>query len=67
MNDTPLDRLRHVYCNTPFWELHNIQRVHIDDYYDAVQAGEDNRADRILATINNFGLLLEERERNDNG
>lgn len=62
MKDTPLDRLRHVYERYSTWELHNIQRVHIEDYREARRSGEHNRAEVILATINDFGKLIEERE-----
>lgn len=63
MRDKPIDRLRHVYCNLSFWELHNVQRVHIEDYHSALSSGDGNRAEGILATINDLGAILEEREK----
>lgn len=62
MKDTPLDRLRHVYERYSIWELHNIQRGYIEDYRYARLTGDHNRAEVTLATINDFGKLIEERE-----
>lgn len=62
MKDTPLDRIRHAYGDTSFQDLLAVQAVWIEDYRRLRAEGEDNRAECLLADINNIGKLIEERE-----
>ena len=62
MKDTPLDRLRHVYERYSAQEVRNVQAVLIEDYRAARHSGNDNRAETLLATINDFSTLLQEKE-----
>ena len=62
MKDTPLDRLRHVYANHTTDGIRAIQAEEIERYRRCRQNGNDNKAQVILATINDFSKLIEERE-----
>lgn len=61
MKDSPLDRLRHVYSGKTIEEVKAGQAEHIERYRVARRLGNHNQADSLLATINDFSKLLEER------
>lgn len=62
VKDTPLDRLRHVYSGRSQDDLKAAQADYIERYRAARNRGDDNRAETLLATINDFSTLLQEKE-----
>ena len=61
MKDSPLDRLRHVYSGRSHEDIKAAQADYIERYRKARNRGDDNRAEELLATINDFGKLIEEQ------
>ena len=61
MHDTPLDRLRHVYSGRSQDDIKAAQADYIERYRAARNRGDDNRAEELLATINDFSKLIEDQ------
>lgn len=61
MKDSPLDRLRHVYSGRSQEDIKAAQGDYIERYRKARNRGDDNRAEELLATINDFSKLIEDQ------
>lgn len=55
-------RLAETYEALSFWELHAVQRVHINDYLRYKAEGLAQDAANALAVVNDLGVLLDLRD-----
>lgn len=55
-------RLASTYEALSFWELHAVQKVHINDYLRYKAEGLADAAERALRTVNDLGAILDLRD-----